>query len=124
VSNRNNASNTWKLPNAQRRPAVKNDPDVFTAIGDPGGGYVPAAARVSPSSPLNASGNVTVTGALTAAATGPAAADDADPDPPAFDAVTTTCTNDPTSPDTGVYDEPVAPTTSDHGPDADPDDSH
>ena len=37
VSNRNNASNTWKLPNAKRRPAVNNAPDVFTAIDDTGG---------------------------------------------------------------------------------------
>jgi hypothetical protein len=121
VSNRNNASNTWKLPNAHRRPAVKNTPVVLTAT-EPLGGYDPDAVRISPSSPLTTSGTVTVTGA--AAATGPTAADDAAPDPAEFDAVTTTCTNEPTSPDTGVYDAPVAPTIGDHGPDPDPDDSH
>ena len=56
--------------------------------------------------------------------TGPTAADEADPDPAEFDAVTTTCTNEPASPSTGVYDDPVAPTIADHGPDAAPADSH
>jgi hypothetical protein len=126
VLNRTSPSKIWYCENTFRFPTVKYTPVVYGEAVPLGGQPPLVAARTptSPSSPLAATGNETVTGWLEAAATGPTAADCADADPAPLLAVTTTRTNDPTFPLTGVYDDPVAPAISVNGPDAEPPDCH
>jgi hypothetical protein len=100
VLKRNNAVRTSYPPyNGPARRTPKLDPDDHT-VGDPVGGYTPVVAMsftdTSPSSPPDATDTVNVPDVPTAATT-PVSADVADADPAPFDAVTTTCIDDPTS---------------------------
>jgi len=103
VSNRNSGTYTPNRPNANRRAAVNVCPLKTDAV--PDGGYPPdcdALKSTSPSSAPDANDTVNVPD-VACAATTPVCADVADADPALFDAVTTTCILDPTSPDTNRY---------------------
>jgi hypothetical protein len=115
VSNRNNGTNTVKLLNANRRPAVNTDPVTFAST-DPDGGYpCDCGLRTvrSPSSPPAPTENVNVPDDDCATTT-PDAAESALAEPAEFVAVTRDRIVEPTSPLTSVYDELVAPAMSTH----------
>jgi hypothetical protein len=103
VSNRKSGTYTPYLPNANRRATVNVCP--LKTAGVPDGGYpadCDALKSSSPSSAPDANDTVNVPDCA-AAATTPVCADVADAEPTLFDAVTTTCTLDPTSPDDNKY---------------------
>jgi hypothetical protein len=91
------------LPNAKRRPAV----NVFPAktAGDPDGGYPAACAATRSTSPLSLPAAIDTVNVPddACAVTVAVFADVADADPALFDAVTTTCTVEPTSAAANTY---------------------